>query len=108
MRSFFRTMAILGPIAALALAASNPTQSVAAAQQAGQAAPPADRGGAQQPTTQPPAADQQGTQPPQFRAGINFVRVDVIASDKNGNAIADLKQTDFDVTEDGKPQTVET
>jgi VWFA-related protein len=44
---------------------------------------------------------------PAFRAGINFVRVDVIISDKNGNNIADLKESDFEVTEDGKPQTVE-
>jgi VWFA-related protein len=43
-----------------------------------------------------------------FRAGINFVRVDVIVTDKTGNPVADLKQTDFEVTEDGKPQTVET
>jgi len=46
-------------------------------------------------------------QPPQFRTGINFVRVDVIVSDKQDNAIADLKETDFDVTEDGKPQKIE-
>ena len=52
----------------------------------------------------PPAADQQ----PVFRAGINFVRVDVIVSDKNGNPVGDLKQTDFEVLEDGKPQAVET
>lgn len=53
----------------------------------------------------PPPADQAQ---PVFRTGINFVRVDVIASDRNGNAIADLKQSDFEVLEDGKPQTVET
>jgi VWFA-related protein len=44
---------------------------------------------------------------PQFRAGINFVRVDVIVSDKNGVNVADLKQSDFEVTEDGKPQAIE-
>jgi VWFA-related protein len=43
-----------------------------------------------------------------FRGGINFVSVDVIVSDKNGANIGDLKQSDFDVTEDGKPQTVQT
>src|SRR2546428_3750036 len=63
---------------------------------------------AQQPAQQPPPpADQPQTPPPVFRTGINFVRVDVIVSDKNGNAIADLKQTDFELTEDGKPQSVE-
>ena len=30
------------------------------------------------------------------------MRVDVIVSDKQGNAIADLRQQDFEVTEDGK------
>ncbi len=70
----------------------------------------------QQPPPPPPPDAQagtpaQGTNPagqPVFRAGINFVRVDVIVSDKTGNPVADLKQTDFEITEDGKPQTVET
>src|SRR5712675_1129229 len=48
------------------------------------------------------------TPQPVFRAGINFVRVDVIVSDKNGAVLSDLKQSDFEVTEDGKPQAVET
>jgi VWFA-related protein len=55
-------------------------------------APPAD-----------PAANQ-----PVFRAGINFVRVDVIVTDKQGNPVTDLTQADFEIAEDGKPQTVET
>src|SRR5947207_15669664 len=46
-------------------------------------------------------------QPPVFRTGINFVRVDVIVSDRTGQAVTDLKQTDFEVTEDGKPQTID-
>jgi len=60
----------------------------------------------------PPPQNRSETSPPQpaqptFRTGINFVRVDVIVSDKTGAPVADLKQTDFEVTEDGKPQTVE-
>jgi len=51
-------------------------------------------------------AQQQPSQPV-FRTGINFVRVDVIVSDKNGANVADLKQSDFEVTEDGKPQSIE-
>jgi len=47
-------------------------------------------------------------QPPVFRSGINFVRVDVILTDRSGNPIADLQPGDFDVTEDGKPQKIET
>ncbi len=41
------------------------------------------------PQQQPPPADP--PQPPVFRAGINFVRVDVIVTDKNGNPVADLE-----------------
>ena len=61
---------------------------------------------AQQPAA-PPAPADQTTQNPLFRTGINFVRVDVIVTDKNGNEVSDLKQSDFEVLEDGKPQTVE-
>ena len=46
----------------------------------------------QQPATpaqQPPPAAQPAAQPPVFRAGINYVRVDVIVSDKAGNPIAE-------------------
>src|SRR6266853_722455 len=58
---------------------------------------------AQEKPAQPPAPPAQ----PVFRTGINFVRVDVIVSDKNGANVADLKQSDFEVTEDGKPQSIE-
>src|SRR5262245_45401643 len=58
----------------------------------------------------PPAQQQDAAQaPPLFRTGINFVRVDFIVSDrKTGQLVADLKQSDFQVTEDDKPQTIET
>ena len=71
-------------------------------------------GTAQQPPGQP---DQQATRPtdqqappgtPTFRAGINFVRVDTILTDRNGNPVSDLKQSEFEVFEDGKPQAIET
>lgn len=61
-------------------------------------------GASQQPAQPPPAEPQQ----PVFRTGINFVRVDVIITDKNGNAVADLQPSDFEVVEDGKPQKIET
>jgi len=79
---------------------------VGSAQNAGRSSQPdqqRDQGQDQQQTQPPPA----GNQPPVFRSGINFVRVDVIVSDKSGANIADLKQTDFEVTEDGKPQSIE-
>ncbi len=69
-------------------------------QPAGQAQPPP--AGAQNPPAEPATGQQ-----PIFRAGINFVRVDVIVSDKNGNPVGDLKQSDFEVLEDDKPQTIE-
>jgi len=48
------------------------------------------------------------SQPPVFRTGINYVRVDVIVNDnKTGQPISDLKETDFEVLEDGKPQKIE-
>ena len=66
---------------------------------------PAERQQPAAPGQPPPPAD---PQQPVFRTGINFVRVDVIVTDKNGNQVADLQQSDFDVTEDGKPQAIET
>src|SRR5215467_11095466 len=62
----------------------------------------------QQQQQQQQPQQQQAADQPVFRAGINFVRVDVIVSDKSGASIADLKQSDFEITEDGKPQSVET
>jgi VWFA-related protein len=63
-----------------------------------------------QPPAQPPAGQQQNPQDPQrpiFKSGINFVRVDVIVSDKDGNPILDLKPEEFSVFEDGRQQKVE-
>jgi len=68
---------------------------------AGQEAKPAQ----QQQQPPPPPADQQQ---PVFRTGVNFVRVDAIVTDRQGNPVTDLKQTDFEVLEDGKSQTIET
>ncbi|MEO8260538.1 MAG: VWA domain-containing protein [Acidobacteriota bacterium] len=68
-------------------------------------APPADQPPANQ---APPPANPPPDQTPLFRTGINFVRVDVIVSDRGGAPVADLKQSDFEVVEDGKPQAVET
>src|SRR6185295_8219289 len=60
--------------------------------------PPAQQ---QPPPDQPQPPPAQPQPPPVFRGGINFVRVDVIVSDnKSGVQIADLKESDFDITED--------
>jgi VWFA-related protein len=66
---------------------------------------PSPDAGAQPPPQPAPQGDQQQ---PTFRAGINFVRLDVIISAKNGSPIEDLKQSDFQVYEDGKPQAIQT
>jgi VWFA-related protein len=69
------------------------------------------RGDAQAPASTPQQpADQAAAQqpPPVFRTGINFVRVDVIVTDKNGAAVANLSPTDFEIVEEGKPQQIET
>jgi VWFA-related protein len=91
MASAFRSIALTAAVLTLAGAHSGAQQ----AQQTPQTPP-----GSQAPTEQQP--------PPVFRTGINFVRVDVILTDKNGNQITDLKASDFDVTEDNKPQKIET
>jgi VWFA-related protein len=56
---------------------------------------------------QPAPATAQGPTPT-FRAGVNFVRVDVIATDRSGGIVQDLKPEDFEVTEQGRPQKIET
>lgn len=45
---------------------------------------------------------------PTFRAGINVVRVDVIVTDRQGNPVTDLTKDDFEVSEAGERQRVET
>ena len=71
-----------------------------AAQQAGQTQTAGEK-----PAQQQPAQDQ--PQPPRIRTGINFVRVDIIATDRQGNPVLDLKQDEFRIKEDGKPQAIE-
>src|SRR6185503_544974 len=68
---------------------------------------------AQQAGTQPAGGQSAGGQQPAqqteltFRAGINFVTVDAYVSDSKGQPAIDLKQSDFEVLEDNKPQKIE-
>ncbi len=90
-----------------------------AVQTAGPAArqAPAQGGEPQQPSApaaQGPAAPAAGqaepggaAQPPRIRTGINYVRVDVIVTDRKGEPVLDLTPADFSLSEDGKPQTIE-
>ncbi len=65
---------------------------------------PAPQGGAPPP--------QGGAPPPQggaptFRTGVNIVRVDVIVADEKGKPVTDLAKDEFEIVEDGRPQTIE-
>jgi VWFA-related protein len=47
------------------------------------------------------------SQPPvTFKVEINYVEIDAIVTDAQGNFVRDLKKEDFQVTEDGKAQSV--
>jgi VWFA-related protein len=54
-------------------------------------------------TTAPPPQDQT----PVFRSGVEAVRFEAIVTDKDGRPITDLTADDFEVSEDGVPQTIE-
>jgi VWFA-related protein len=90
--------------------ASGSTAPVGAADQAPAPQTPAPQTPAApaQPPPPPPDAAQPPADQPTFRAGINFVRVDVIVTDRNGNPVTDLAAEDFELAEDNKAQAVET
>jgi len=53
---------------------------------------------------QDPATAQ--AQPPTFKAQVEYVEVDVIVTDAQGRPVAGLTKDDFQVSEDGKRQTI--
>jgi len=55
---------------------------------------------------QPPQA--QAPPRPAFRGGVNVILVDVDVRDKSGRPLSGLKQSDFEVLEDGKAQDIVT
>jgi VWFA-related protein len=87
-----------------------PAQGSAPQQQPPQQQPPQQQPPQQQPPQQSGAQQQPPERAPQppIRTGINFVRVDVIVSDREGRPVLDLKPEEFSVSEDGKPQKIET
>ncbi len=104
-------MRISAPVLAilLGLGAQSAAPAARQAPAGGGDARPADPA-AQTPQPQAPAEPPQGAsdqQPPRIRTGINYVRVDVIVTDKKGQPVLDLSAADFSLTEDGKPQQVE-
>ena len=77
-----------------------------AAQQSGEAqGANAQPAGPPQTTADPPEGD--APQQPVFRADVNFVRVDVMVTDDDGEPVTDLTAADFEVFEDGELQTIE-
>jgi hypothetical protein len=52
---------------------------------------------------QPPRAPERRT--PTFKLQVKYVEVDVRVTDSNGNFVRDLTKEDFQIFEDGKPQT---
>jgi VWFA-related protein len=60
-------------------------------------------GQAQQAPPQPPAAQQ-----PTFKANVEYVEVDAVVTDQQGNFVRNLTRDDFQVSEDGKPQQIAT
>jgi VWFA-related protein len=55
-----------------------------------------------------PVAQEPPPQQPIFRAKVELVRVDVSVTGRGDKAVEDLQAADFEVEEDGVPQTVET
>jgi VWFA-related protein len=56
----------------------------------------------QAPSPSAPAAPQQ----PTFKVQVDYVEVDALVTDRTGAVVADLKKEDFQVLEDGRPQTI--
>lgn len=55
---------------------------------------------------QAPSPSPTDTPPPTFRVEVNYVEVDAVVTDSQGNAVTDLTLDDFEVREDGRPQKV--
>ena len=51
-------------------------------------------------------AQAQDQRKPDFTSRVELVTTDVVVRDNSGQFIADLKKDDFEVLEDGVPQTV--
>src|SRR5438309_6116761 len=56
---------------------------------------------------QPPAAAPAPPQPT-FKAQVEYVDVDALVTDRDGKVVRDLTKEDFQVLEDGKPQSIST
>jgi VWFA-related protein len=48
------------------------------------------------------------SQQPTFRSGVNYVRVDVVVTDKDDKPLTDLTKGDFSIVDQGRPQAIDT
>jgi VWFA-related protein len=55
---------------------------------------------------QAPAASGQEPPPVTFRVEVNYVEIDAVVTDAQGNVVSNLTADDFDLVEDGKPQKI--
>src|SRR5262245_41853622 len=62
-------------------------------------------GAGQAPPQGPPDAPPQG---PTFKVQVDYVEVDVLVTDEKGQFVNNLSKDDFQVFEDGRPQTIST
>jgi VWFA-related protein len=53
-----------------------------------------------------PATPAPIVQVPTFRSAVEYVEVDAVVTDRQGNPVTNLQKEDFQVLEDGKPQTI--
>lgn len=88
---------------ALVAQTAAPPQAGQAPRPAGTAAPAAGQPQAQPGSVQPTP----GMPPVTFRVEVNYVDVDAVVTDKNGNVVRGLTAEDFEVFEDGTPQKIE-
>ena len=59
-------------------------------------------------TQQPPQQAQQPPRQPTFRTGAELVRIDATVIDNKGLSVTTLQPGDFEIEEDGVPQTIQT
>ncbi len=57
---------------------------------------------------QPSSQEQPSAPAPTFKAVVEYVEVDAVVTDQQGNLVRNLKKDDFQVFEDGKPQSIAT
>jgi VWFA-related protein len=57
---------------------------------------------------QDPAADNRPAPPPEttFQTGVELVQVSVVAQDKQGKPVADLRREEFEIFDNGAPQEI--